>query len=236
MLTKKDVQDKKVDLSILSEKVEYEFKYLNTYVVHMNESITERIGILEGLVQSDFDSIIDEESDQAAIITNFYDHEISKLQSYFYHSSIVLIYTVLESSLNQICLELRTQTSSKLSLKDLAGGDIIKKSISFIKLIADVDFTGKKKLLERVSEFQKLRNDIVHRNSLIKGASKKDRENAAKILKRQFRSLVVDEETWNFHMEDDQNITEFMEISKNFILFVINDINSKIFSLDSTTQ
>lgn len=42
---------------------------------------------------------IDSRPDDEEILVDLFNKEISKLKSYFYYSSIVLVYTLLESSL-----------------------------------------------------------------------------------------------------------------------------------------
>ncbi|HAS6630803.1 hypothetical protein P3377_23910 [Vibrio parahaemolyticus] len=155
MLTKKStLKEKKIDLHVFKERTEYELKYLRSYVVDISEAISEKGESLEQSMIADIDSSPDDEE----ILVDLFNKEISKLKSYFYHSSIVLVYTLLESTLSHLTTEIKNCTNSRLALQDLNDNNIIRKSIKFIDLICSVDLKNEKKLYDRICEFQQLRN------------------------------------------------------------------------------
>lgn len=147
MLTKKKSPiEKQIDLVSFRERTEYELKYLRNYVVDISEAISEKGDVLEATMISDIDSRPDDEE----MLVDLFHKEISKLKSYFYHSSIVLVYTLLESSLSHLSSEIKTSTNSKLRLQDLNDNNIIRKSIRCIELTCDIDLKKEKKLYDRI--------------------------------------------------------------------------------------
>ena len=157
MLTKKNsFIEKSIDLVNFKERTEYELRYLRSYVVDISEAISEKGDALEENMIADIDSRPDDEE----ILVDLFNREISKLKSYFYHSSIVLVYTLLESSLSHLSEEIKSCTNSKLSLKDLSDNNLIRKSIRYIELTCNIDLKKEKQLYDRICEYQQLRNQI----------------------------------------------------------------------------
>ncbi|QGW96256.1 hypothetical protein [Aeromonas veronii] len=137
MLTKKKSStEKRIDLVGFKERTEYEIKYIRNYVVDISGAISEKGDALEEEMISDIDSNPDDEN----VLVELFNSEISKLKSYFYHSSIVLVYTLLESSLSHLSDEIKKCTNSKLTLHDLSDNNIIRKSIKYIELTCGIDF------------------------------------------------------------------------------------------------
>ena len=136
MLTKKkQPSEKYIDLQVFKDRVGYELKYLKSYVSDISESIHEKGEILEQKMGADIDS----QPENEEVLVDLFKKEISKLKSYFYHSSIVLIYTLLESTLSHLSAEIRNSTSSKLLLEDLKDNNLIRKSLRYIHLTCDID-------------------------------------------------------------------------------------------------
>ncbi len=135
-------------------------------------------------------SDIDSRPDDEEMLVDLFHKEISKLKSYFYHSSIVLVYTLLESSLSHLSSEIKTSTNSKLSLQDLSDNNLIRKSIRYIELTCDIDLKKEKKLYDRICEYQQLRNQIVHQNSKVRGNTPEALAKNAKALEVTFQVLI----------------------------------------------
>lgn len=229
MLTKKKLPiEKKIDLVSFRERTEYELKYLRTYVVDISEAISEKGDILEATMISDIDSRPD---DEEMLVDLFY-KEISKLKSYFYHSSIVLVYTLLESSLSHLSSEIKYSANSKLSLQDLSDNNLIRKSIRYIELTCDIDLKKEKKLYDRICDFQHLRNQIVHQNSKVKGNTLEALTKNAKALEVTFPGIKINTESWDFHITDNSLIKELVDVVGNFLEVAINEVNSQVFVVE----
>lgn len=232
MLTKKNsCIEKNIDLVKFKERTEYELKYLRNYVVDISEAISEKGDILEQNMAADIDSRPDEED----MLVDLFQKEITKIKSYFYHSSIVLVYTLLESSLSHLSAEIQKCTESKLNLQDLNDNNLIKKSIRYIELTCDIDLKKEKELYDRLCEYQQLRNQIVHQNSRVKGNTTESLTKNAKALKVTFSGIEINYESWDFHITDNLLITELLDIINEFLGIAINMVNSKIFVVETTT-
>ncbi|MFA0434578.1 hypothetical protein AB4514_22380, partial [Vibrio cyclitrophicus] len=230
VLTKKStLKEKKIDLHAFKERTEYELKYLRSYVVDISEAISEKGESLEQSMIADIDSSPDDEE----ILVDLFNKEISKLKSYFYHSSIVLVYTLLESTLSHLTTEIKNCTNSKLALQDLNDNNIIRKSIKFIDLICSVDLKNEKKLYDRICEFQQLRNQIVHQNSRVKGQDEKSLKKNAIALKATFPMIEINEDSWDFHITESSLIEELVNVVDAFIAVAIEDIEKQVFIVQS---
>jgi len=226
MLTKKKFQSEKfINLNPFKERTSYELKYLKSYVADISEAISEKGEVLEQKMGLDIDSNPEDEE----VLVDLFHKEISKLKSYFFHSTIVLIYTLLESSLSHLSAEIKSSTGSKLILEDLKGTNLIGKPIRYIELTCDVDLKGEKKLYDRICEYQQLRNQIVHSNSRVKGNDPASLKKSAVALKATFSGILINEDTWSFHITDSTLIDELAEVVESFINVAISKIESKMF-------
>ncbi|WP_421288277.1 hypothetical protein [Aeromonas veronii] len=229
MLTKKKSStEKRIDLVGFKERTEYEIKYIRNYVVDISGAISEKGDALEEEMISDIDSNPDDEN----VLVELFNSEISKLKSYFYHSSIVLVYTLLESSLSHLSDEIKKCTNSKLTLHDLSDKNIIRKSIKYIELTCGIDLKKEKNLYDRICEYQQLRNQIVHQNSKIKGDTHEALVKNAKVLKIKFPTININSDTWDFHITDDVLIKELVDIVGKFLNVAIDEVNSQIFVVE----
>ena len=221
MLTEKiNYKPHKIELASLIKKTDFEIKYLKIYLSSSTESLKIRESILKKEMQKDIDKKVDDES----FIQDLYEKEVGKISSYFYHSSIVLIYTFLENSLYKICSEIQIETNSPLSYKDLSGNNIIKKSKYYLQITSGIEFTEANKLWDRITQFQKLRNDIVHQNSTISGSDEAVREKNEKNLKNMFPEIKIEES--DFVLKDCSLPIEFIDLISDFLKFIYEKIES----------
>ncbi|MFV7643123.1 hypothetical protein ACNPK3_21690 [Shewanella algae] len=190
---------------------------------------SEKGEILEETMRSDIDSRPEDEE----VLVDLFHKEISKLKSYFYHSSIVLVYTLLESSLSHLCSEIKDCTNSKLSLKDLSDNNLIRKSIRYIELTCDIDLKNEKNLYDRICEYQQLRNQIVHQNSKVKGSTPEALVKSSKALEATFPGISINKESWDFHITDNSLIKELVDVVENFLGIAISKVKSQIFIVEA---
>lgn len=230
MLTKKDKTiEKKIDLYAFKRGLSFEFDYLHNYVTLMNSSVNERVDEFESKIISSLDNSQDESSQ----IDEMFFNETSKIKSYFYNSLIVMVYTVYESTLNKICVELNSNVKSKLDHENLNDRNAAKKFLLYLNLIADIDYLKDKKSHDRITEFQKLRNQIAHQNSTIKGKSEQDKKKNAIALKATFNrtenAIIVNEVTWDFYVDSISLVVEFIQVVRDYLFDIINMLEEKIF-------
>jgi hypothetical protein len=224
MLTEKtDHKPQKIDLSSFIKKTNFEIKYLKIYL----ESSTKSFGFREGALEEKMMMDIEEAPDNESFIFDLYEKEIGKLSSYFYHSSIVLIYTFLENTLYNICLIIQLETGSPLSYKNLAGNNIIKKSKDYLQIVAGIQFEQVNKPWDRITQFQKLRNDIVHQNSTISGNDESTKRQNETKLRRMFSKIEFDGD--DFFLKDSSVPLEFIDLIDKFLQFIYEKVESTSF-------
>lgn len=226
---KEFIHRKNIDLDSFKERTEYELKYLRNYVVDISEAISEKGEMLEETMISDIDSRPDDEE----MLVGLFHKEISKLKSYFYHSSIVLVYTLLESSLSHLSREIKNCTNTKLSLQDLSDNNLIRKSMRYIELTCDIDLKQEKKLYDRICEYQQLRNQIVHQNSRVKGNTPEALAKNAKILEVIFPGIKINSDSWDFHITDNRLVKELVDVVESFLVLAINQVNAQVFVVET---
>lgn len=235
MLTKQDnVEEVSIEFNYFKEKLSFEFKYLKSYIEHMNSSIADRVEQLESIVTADLDSNPDKEK----VIMEVFFNEVAKIKSYFYNSSIVLIYTVYESTLNQICNEVANGANAKLSHEHLKDKNISKKFLTYLELIGGINYLEEKKLYDRIVNFQSLRNQIVHQNSKVKGDTDTAKKNNANKMNIMFNFGIEDEndynieinsKTWDFHIKNDVLVNEFLDLIETYLKSLINTLEKQVF-------
>ncbi|WP_373950673.1 hypothetical protein [Vibrio pomeroyi] len=136
---------------------------------------------------------------------------------------------MLESTLSHLGAELKDFTNSKLSLDDLNDPNLFTKPIKFIDLVCGVDLKKETVTYERIKNFQKLRNQIVHQNSRIKGKTEKSLKDRADGLKNMFPGIEVNEDTWDFYITESTLIEELVGVVEAFIKLAISEIEKKVF-------
>jgi len=152
-----------------------------------------------------------------------------KLPSYFYHSTIVTLYSILESKLNEICRIIKQKTELVVDLKDMAGTNIIEKARKYLIFFAEVDFEIKQNDWKRITDFQKLRNIIIHHNFLSEEVINEDKKISKAI--ELFNSIEYLESSNEFFVKDLSIPEEFLLLIKNFILELVKQINERKFPI-----
>lgn len=127
----------------------------------------------------------------------------------FNYSFITLIYTFLESSLNDLCLILKEKNSIDLDLKDLKGDGIFR-SKNYLKKVCKINFDEGSYDWNEIVKLNAIRNCIVHTNGIIK------KTNDPTKLKNIISSLKT------ITIKDD----EYLNISNKYIENIIQSVHS----------
>lgn len=230
MFTKKEnVSEVTLNLNLLSDRFKYEVKYLREYMNFSSQSVEERTEKLGDKIYQD--SL--ENPEHEALLQEMFIEEQRAISSYLYHSSIVLVYTVLESTLAQICTEVKFKVKADFSYDGLSGGNIIQKAIEYLKITIGLPFSLIEHIWPRIGQFQNLRNAIVHQNGKFSG------KNAETIVKNKdkmlnmFNSLELNENETQFYIMSDQLVCEFIDKTETLIETIVNDIESKTYLVSS---
>ncbi len=197
----------------------HELSYIIEYFDFNSTKLDERKKELDNLLQLD----IQENPTLEYGLRDIYNLDYLKIPSYFYHSSIVTLYSLLENNLSFLCAKIQDDTNLVLGLNDLNGYNLLDKARRFLVKVANIDFENVDKEWMRIADFQKLRNLIVHNNSQIK-----DKGQFKKFLVK-FNGIKTNEVGYDFHIIDISLIREFLSAIENFINKLVIQIEERTF-------
>lgn len=228
MFTKrKDLVEKKIDLANLRTKFDYEIKYLHEYLTFTSD-LTEKKS--EQLADALY-KFTESDPDNENMIQSLFEREKYSLLSYYHHSAIVLIYSVLETILADICDTVCNEMHSKLSHNSLSGGNLISKSREYLQITTSLEFTLIEGEWARIGQFQMLRNVIVHQHSSFVG-SIKEIDNQKNKIKNNFPSIKINDEHNRFYVIQDALVNEFLNLVERLICKIVNHVESMLFLVE----
>jgi len=223
MFTKKtNTTEGYVNTQEIRTNFEYEIRYLKKYFVLNNSSVESHKEELEKSLLTE----IELDPTKESTLNDFYQKEIQLITSYYYHSSIVLVYTVLENALTEICSQIQIDTNNLFSVNFLASRDNIGKTKEYLELTTRLEFRKIEHIWPRIGQFQKLRNIIVHQNSTFKDA------NDATKLRNMFRDIVISNDNKSFFISNHTLIDEFIVKMEKLVKVILEDIDSKTFEIN----
>jgi hypothetical protein len=209
----------KINIDDVKYNFQHEISYFNEYLTFNIDKLNKRKKQLDLMQKQD----IHENPDSEAFFESFYYLDYIKIPSHFYNSSIVSLYTFFETNLNKICDKIQAETDLVIGLNDLAGSNIIQKGRKFLSRFVNVDFDQIDKEWIKITDFQKLRNLIVHQNSQIRNNSKED----AKIIEY-FNGIKLEKDN-SFFITNADLLFEFLSLIEAFIINIYDQIEKKSF-------
>ncbi len=223
MFTKKNnPKESQLNVQILEERFAYETRYLKKYFKINESSVKKHKEQIEISLLKE----IKENPDKESQLNDFYENEIRIITSFYYHSSVVLVYTILENSLTQICYFLNSNTGNDFPIDSLGKRDNIGRAKEYLQLTTQLDFVKIEKVWPRICQFQKLRNLIVHQNSTLKNSADKEK------LEKMFSPSQLSFDEKRFYILDETLVLEFIAKMEILIEEILNDIKSKIFIIE----
>jgi len=217
---KDDIQQASIDLSYFKEKFELEIEYLKKYLINNEECIV----LQEQKLGDDLFAKTELEPDKESYFNDFYEKEIKMLVSFYYHSSITLIHSILENSLTNLCNLVRQSTRNRFALNNLGNRDLIGAGVEYLTLTTDLEFESIQTVYPDIKNFQKLRNIIIHQNSCYKD------ENEMNKLNNLFpNKLDFDTENKRFHITGNELVNNHLNRVKEFINILISHNINKTF-------
>ncbi len=201
---------------------EYEIRYLKKYFDLNTISVQRHKEELETSLLNE----IELEPSKESLLIEFYQKEIQLITSYYYHSSIVLIYTVLENILTQICTQIQIETNNKFSVNLLGSRNNIEKTKDYLELTTKLEFRIIEGIWPRIGQFQKLRNIIVHQNSTFKDAIEMRK------LRNMFSEILISNDNKSFYIPDNKLTDEFILKIEALVNVILGDIESKLFEIN----
>lgn len=232
MLTKQNKSELSINFDLLRERFEYEIKYLNIYLTISDKSNTI---VNDELADKAFNETL-KNPENESLIQDLFEREYKAINSYQYHSQLILIYGIYESTLTHLCLEFFKITKPKLSLDKIKGGNIATTCIEYLVLMSDFNKESIEVYLPKLNNYRLIRNYIAHQNSKFTGNNPTDIEKD----KKKFENYISVIDKTNFDVNEDcfyiiNNSVNFnlVDIVKKVINKIIDNLESKIFLINN---
>ncbi|WP_165742081.1 hypothetical protein [Pseudoalteromonas sp. Z1A6] len=227
---KENVKEVLIELNMLKERFDYEVKYLKDYLNFSIESVEERTNRLADRIYED----TLENPDLEGMLQDMYELEHKAISSYLYHSSIVLVYTVFESTLSQICTELKYSAKIPFSFDDVSGGGNIMKSFNYLKMSTSLPKMEIERITPKFGKFQQLRNSIAHKNGRFSGKDENAIERQRNLFMQEFPSIELSPDQKQFYIMDSKPVVDFIELVERAIHLVVSHIKAQTFVVVET--
>lgn len=226
MFTKKEnTKEISIELSLLKERFEYEIKYLREYLRFSVDSVDERTKKLADKIYED--TLKNPELE--GMLQEMYEQENKAISSYLYHSSIVLVYTVFESTLAQICTELKFSAKIPFSFDEVGGGGNVMKALNYLKMSASLPKVEVEKITPKFGKFQQLRNSITHKNGRFSGKDEAAIEKQRKSFSQDFSCIELSPDQSKFYIMSSKPVEDFIELVERAIGFIVDHMKEQIF-------
>jgi len=204
-------------ISLYNINYKNEVEYLKKYLTHLEEGVQVRNKEMSDYLNED---IKDAGIENEVALRDVYRDDLIKLPSYYYHSSFLLIYSLLESTLQKICKELYIQLNLPIKPDELIKKNYLEGSLKYIRC-----FTSLSKDLDNKGNdfipYQKVRNLIVHNGSTL--------EHGTDLKKNLlFRKDITYETDGTFYI----NNIKFLQLFLNKVDEFISDCTKQIHSLE----
>lgn len=217
-----------VDLSTVRVKFKHDMNYFKEYIHFNNQKLDERKKILNAQLDSD----VKRSPKDIDVLVQIYDDDFKRIPAYFYHSSIISLFSILEYSLNQISNEIILTTKIPIQLKDLSGTNIVSKSRTFLSKICSIEMPTLDTEWMKITQFQRVRNLIVHHNSHLElgNANNYSETNDYKVL-RDFKGVDINLNTGKFLLTNAAMIETFFELINTYVNILMDEVSKKRFKL-----
>ncbi|HTN05699.1 hypothetical protein [Agriterribacter sp.] len=210
----------KIDFSSLSVKFELELNYFKEYISFNSEQLNRRHDELQKMMQTE----VSDFPENKMIIEAIYAEEALILPSYFFHSSIVALYSLLENNLNEICNVIIKETAFAFSISDLGDRNILKRARIFLDKLTNIEFIKIDKSWIKITSIQKLRNLIVHQN-----AKTKELKNDIADIIFSYGTTREDIDGLRFYIHKSQLLDEFLAAIEQMIKEIIDQLSRSNF-------
>lgn len=150
-----------------------------------------------------------------------YEREIltkGEFRNILYHSLFIAAYSMFETEFKNLCEYAGKIQGSKLSPKDLSGGNYIEQCKKYIKIVLEVKLEKLNQEWEEITKLQIIRNSIAHNNGILKASEKH-----AKYF-QSTDGITLSQEKNEIIIESDQYLMGFIKKLVNFLEKTIDEI------------
>jgi hypothetical protein len=145
-----------------------------------------------------------------------------------YSGLLTTVFSFLESYLSIICNEYNVFTGVKLKLKDINGSNNIERANRYFKLVLRIELEKLDNYRIPISEFWKIRNCIVHRNSnfMVEEDKSITEQKLFPIIKKN-KTIQIDESQGILYLTGSDEIKDLIDNIKGYFNSLCNLINDK---------
>lgn len=212
----------KIDLTGIKTRQRIEPSYFRDYIQFNFEKLKEQKATFAKLKGEELNESIEHRS----IIDQIYFEDELHLSSYYYHSTIVSLYSWLESMLIEICDTIVKQTGFAFTINDLSNKNISGSARTFLSKLTDIEFECVEKQWHEVTIFQKLRNCIVHNNSQID--KDKVQPEIVKII-RKYGEINEQRTPSPFYLNNVDILNRLLNTAEYFIAYIVSQLDQMEF-------
>lgn len=212
-------------------QISRQFAELRDYINETNDLIKNEQTKIEKFVNEELNGL--EDSDEAREVIEFYIEDIDKYAATYtellMNSTFVSSFSLFESSFVRICNYGQKEKNIIISVADLGGNSIASKCKKYVEKGLVVDLEDLNNDWKDLTDYNKIRNLIVHNASNFK------REKDKSIDKQQMYSFVSKnpyikqkhEKHGFFYINDNQFVIDFSNKAEKYLLNVIDQILKK---------
>lgn len=204
-----------------------EVKSFKNYIIESRNNISERQNSFNDMIKENLKSYPNNEQ----IIYAWFDDEHYQYNEFyptiFNNSTLLSIYSFFEFNLKNLCISMSKCEKFAGELDDLNDRNLIKKSKKYLTLIANLDLKDIESIWVKITDFQKIRNCIVHNNSNI--VQQKD----IPIEMQKLYSIVngnkhlkLDIRKGAFVIDNDQFLLDMLDLTENYLLTIIGKLET----------
>ncbi|MEK7672341.1 MAG: hypothetical protein AAB373_00505 [Patescibacteria group bacterium] len=200
----------------LKTYTEIQFNQLENYIKTLEKSLKNESKNFEEWILGEEKQLSEFQKEE---FFDFYSEQHQELSELFPNqlrlSFFIICYSTFEQSINAISKNI--EKSHKIKVSDLHGRGVIRAK-NYLEKVADFDFSKHKALWEKIKDYNKIRNFIVHNYYGI--GKSEEIENVSPLLKR-YETIKVDSSS-----EIQISETFCHEVIKDFKLFLDSLFNS----------
>jgi hypothetical protein len=151
-----------------------------------------------------------------------------KFTVYFNDSSFIFLYSTFESDLKNICMHTQKALKHKLAVTDIAGGNYIEKSKTYLTKVVGIDLGNLNEEWEKIKTYQKIRNYLTHNSSTIPPEMEKPVGQRSVLYKTISDSgnFSLNKETGEFHIATTDYLIRFCDDAVIYLSAILNRMDT----------
>ncbi len=212
-------------------RINRQFAEIKDYINETNKLIQKEQSKVKRFIDDELKGIEDEH--EASEVIQFYIEDFDKYEKTYkellMNSTFVTSFSLFEHSFLRLSKYAQKEKNSTLSVSDISGNGIVNKCKKYIEKGLEIDLSALNPDWQTITNFNKIRNAIVHNASNFK------REKNQPIEKQELYSLITKnpfikqkyEHNGYFYIKDDQFIIDFCNTAEKYLLDIIYQILKK---------